>query len=72
MGSFGVHTWNNCSDKKDLILLKFIVESFSVLNSDFGMDKINNIKVFSKWFGEIVTLEGSIYIFLASASIFLI
>lgn len=56
--------------KRDLLLLKFIVESFSVLNSDFSMDKINNIKVFSKWFGEIVTLEGSLYIFLASASIF--
>lgn len=56
--------------QRDLLLLKFIVESFSVLNNGFSIDKINNIKVFSKWVGEIVTLEGSLYIFLASASIF--
>ncbi len=56
--------------QRDLLLLKFIVEGFSVLNNGFSIDKINNIKVFSKWVGEIVILEGSLYIFLASASIF--
>ena len=56
--------------KKKLLLLGFIVESFSVLNNEFSISNIKDIKTFSKWLGEVVVLEGSLYIFLASASIF--
>lgn len=56
--------------KKKLLLLGFIVESFSVLNNEFSISNIKDIKTFSRWIGEVVVLEGSLYIFLASASIF--
>lgn len=56
--------------KKRLLMLKGIVESFSFLNSKFDIDKISNIEVFSKWIGEVILLEGAVYIFLASASIY--
>lgn len=56
--------------KKKLMLLGFVVESFSILNNDFNISKIKDIKKFSRWLGEVVVLEGSLYIFLASASIF--
>lgn len=56
--------------KKKLLLLGFIVESFSILNNDFNASNIKDINTFSRWLGEVVVLEGSLYIFLASASIF--
>lgn len=56
--------------KKKLLLLGFIVESFSILNNDFNASNIKDINIFSRWLGEVVVLEGSLYIFLASASIF--
>lgn len=56
--------------KKKLFLLGFIVESFSILNNEFNVSNIKDIKTFSRWIGEVVVLEGSLYIFLASASIF--
>lgn len=56
--------------KKKLMLLGFVVESFSILNNDFNISKIKDIKKISRWLGEVVVLEGSLYIFLASASIF--
>lgn len=56
--------------KKKLLLLGFIVEGFSVLNNEFSISNIKDIKIFSRWLGEVVVLEGSLYIFLASASIF--
>ncbi len=56
--------------KKKLLLLKVIVESFSMINNNFNLSEIKDIKLFSKWIGEVVLLEGSLYIFLASASIY--
>lgn len=56
--------------KKKLLILKSIVESFYYLNKNFSIDKVNNMQKFSKWIGEMVLLEGALYIFLASASIF--
>ncbi|MCR1951415.1 hypothetical protein NSA50_10185 [Clostridium sp. DSM 100503] len=52
------------------LILGFIVESFSILNNEFNVSNIKDIKTFSRWIGEVVVLEGSLYIFLASASIF--
>lgn len=56
--------------KKKLLILKSIIEGFYYINEDFSIEKIKDIKVFSKWIGEVLLLEGAIYIFLASASIF--
>ncbi|WP_411170431.1 hypothetical protein ACH36K_08110 [Clostridium sp. MB05] len=56
--------------KRKLLLLKVIVESFSMINNNFNLSEIKDIKIFSKWIGEVVLLEGSLYIFLASASIY--
>ncbi|MDV4149620.1 hypothetical protein R0131_02115 [Clostridium sp. AL.422] len=56
--------------KKDLLILKSIVESFSFINREFKLEKITDIKGFSRWIGEIVLVEGAIYIFLASAAIY--
>lgn len=56
--------------QKKLLIIKGIVESFSFLNNDFALDKVINIKAFSKWIGEVILLEGALYIFLASASIY--
>ncbi|WP_291652100.1 hypothetical protein [Clostridium sp.] len=56
--------------KKKLLILGFIVESFSILNNEFNISNIKDTKTFSRWLGEVVVLEGSLYIFLASASIF--
>ena len=56
--------------KKKLLMLSSIVECFYFINKDFSIDKIKNIQSFAKWIGEIVMLEGALYIFLASASIF--
>ncbi|MGG7144999.1 hypothetical protein ACQPVP_16275 [Clostridium nigeriense] len=56
--------------KKKLLILKSIIEGFNYINKDFSIEKIKDIEVFSKWIGEVLLLEGAIYIFLASASIF--
>ncbi|WP_322390174.1 hypothetical protein, partial [Clostridium perfringens] len=40
------------------------------INNNFNLSEIKDIKLFSKWIGEVVLLEGSLYIFLASASIY--
>ncbi|MBD7915926.1 hypothetical protein H9660_12295 [Clostridium sp. Sa3CUN1] len=58
------------STKKRLIIIRGIVESFSYLNINFSIDKIKDIKRFSKWIGEVILVEGALYIFLASASIY--
>ena len=56
--------------KKELLILKSIVESFSFMNGEFSIEKITDIKGFSRWFGEIVLVEGAIYVFLSSAAIY--
>lgn len=56
--------------RKELLFLKSIIESFSYINREFSLEKITDIKSFSRWIGEVVLVEGSLYIFLASASIF--
>ena len=56
--------------KKELPVLKSIVESFSFINGEFSLEKITDIKGFSRWIGEIVLVEGALYIFLSSAAIF--
>lgn len=56
--------------KKELSILKPIVYSFSYINKEFDLEKIADIKAFSRWLGEIVLVEGALYIFLSSASIY--
>ena len=58
------------STKRKLVIIKGIVKSFSYLNMNFSIDKIKDIKGLSKWIGEVILLEGALYIFLASASIY--
>lgn len=69
-GAIELITGGTVAVKKKLLILKSIVEGFYYINKDFSIEKINDIKSFSKWIGEIVLLEGALYIFLASASIF--
>lgn len=56
--------------KKELLGLKSIIESIYFINREFSIEKVTDIKSFSRWIGEIVLVEGSLYIFLASAAIF--
>ncbi|WP_066894198.1 hypothetical protein [Clostridium nigeriense] len=56
--------------QRKLLMIKGIVESFSFINRNFSIEKISDIKAFSRWIGEIVLLEGALYIFLSSASIY--
>ena len=56
--------------KKELLFLKSIIESFSYINRDFNIESIGNIKSFSIWIGEILLVEGALYVFLSSAAIY--
>ena len=56
--------------KKKLLFLNLIVESFSYINKEFNIEKVENIKSFSTWIGETVLVEGALYVFLASAAIY--
>lgn len=56
--------------KKKLSILKPILESFSYINADFDIEKISDIKSFSIWIGEIVLVEGALYVFLSSSAIY--
>lgn len=58
------------ASRKELLMLRSIVESISFINKEFSIEKITDIKSFSRWLGEIVLVEGSLYIFLSSAAIF--
>ncbi len=58
------------STKKKLSILKPIVESFSYINGEFEIEKIADIKSFSIWIGEIVLVEGALYVFLSSSAIY--
>ncbi|MGG7214058.1 hypothetical protein ACQPUY_10625 [Clostridium nigeriense] len=69
-GAIELITGGTVAVKKKLLIVKSIVEGFYYVNKDFSIEKIKDIKVFSKWIGEILLLEGALYIFLASASIF--
>lgn len=56
--------------KKELLILKPIVDSLSYIKRDFELEKVADVKAFSRWFGEIVLVEGALYIFLSSAAIY--
>lgn len=52
------------------LIIYIILKSFFLLNKGISLSHTKDVKFFSKWIGEIVVLEGALYIFLASASIF--
>jgi len=53
-----------------LLMLKSIIKSFSFINREFDIEQIEDIKSFSRLIGEIVLVEGAVYIFLSSAAIY--
>ncbi|VYU11330.1 hypothetical protein [Clostridium tertium] len=55
---------------KKLLYLKGVVESLTYINNKFDLSKVKDIKKFSVWVGETVLIEGGLYIFLSSASIY--
>jgi len=56
--------------RKKLSFLEGVIDSFSYINNKFDISKVKDIKNFSRWIGETVLLEGGLYVFLASASIY--
>jgi len=56
--------------RKKLSILRPIVESFTFINREFSIEKIIDIKSFSRWIGEVILVEGAMYIFLSSAAIY--
>lgn len=56
--------------RKKLLFLKGVMESIYYIDNKFDISKVKDIKNFSRWIGEAVLLEGGLYIFLASASIY--
>ncbi len=56
--------------KKDLLILKSIIKSFSFIIREFDIEELQDIKSFSRLIGEIILVEGAVYIFLSSAAIY--
>lgn len=56
--------------KKKLLFLNTIIESFSYINREFHIERIDDIRSFSTWIGETILVEGALYVFLASAAIY--
>ena len=56
--------------RKKLSFLEGIMESIYYIDNKFDISKVKDIKNFSSWIGETVLLEGGLYVFLASASIY--
>lgn len=63
---FGAFFWFN---KKESIV-KTMIETFGIFSGDINYEDIKDKKAFSRWVGEVIIMGGSLYTFLASASIF--
>ena len=56
--------------KKDLLMLNPIVESLSFFIKDFNITNIKDKKIFSTWIGDMILVEGALYAFLGSSSLY--
>lgn len=56
--------------KKDLLILNTLVESIAFLIRDFNINNIKDKKIFSTWIGDMVLVEGAVYVFLGSVSLY--